>query len=832
MSDQIKKLLPHFIAIIFFIGLSFAYFSPQLEGKRIEQGDIISFTGMRGELDEFSKETGKTYHWNNSMFSGMPWGLLTYARNYNYSRKFAKLLNLGIQRPAGLFITGMLCTYLVLVLLGISPWFSAIAAAAFGFNVNFMVLLEAGHNTKLQVITYLPLVIGGMLLVLRNKELLGSVVFTIGLSLAIFSNHIQMVYYLGLMLGVFYLFHIGFAFKELGANSIVRKTMYLLLGCLLAAGANSGQLLSAKKYSDDTMRGAPILESADGNKSARSSSEVKGLEWNYAMSWSNGVKDLASILIPRAVGGSSGEEIGPDTEAGRLLRQSGASSGSDGNYKAPMYWGALPFTSGPYYLGSVVMLLFCLSLFQMKPKYRWGILAAFLLCLLLSLGKNASWLNRTLFDIFPLFNKFRSPNSVMNVSAVIVTIPAFIGAYNLFTRKDKMQSIKHLYYSIGIVGGAILLMLLAGMSSFSFESAGDSRYQEEVRNIFINTRRTIFRQDAIRSLLFVLAAGGVLWAYLQDRIKSNLAVFGVIGLLVIVDLWSVDKRYFDSDKFVSKNEYSRNFALRKVDQQIKKNEPKGRGYYRVLDLSINTFNSSSTSKHHNTIGGYNAAKLQRYQDLIDYHISQGNQGVLNMLNTKYIIGQNGQLQTNPGALGSAWFVNDVVEVNSPKEEISRLGTINTSNQAVVLRDEFNDELEGFTPGDGLGSITLDEYEPNRLVYNSNTQQDQLAVFSEVWYGPNKGWKVTIDGQETEMLRANYLLRALIVPSGSHKIEFTFKPSTPALPRISSIICSLLIIAGFLFLLYKEVVQPLMASGKNDCSGNCRKVNFRGSFKNR
>jgi hypothetical protein len=818
MVDRLKTLLPHLAAILVFVGITTIYFYPQVEGKVIEQGDIVSHEAMKGEITEFKDKTGKTYNWNNSMFSGMPWGLLVYARDLNYTRKLVRFFRLGISRPIGYFIGAMIASYLVLVLLGVNPWLSALGAIAIGLNVNLMVLLEAGHNTKVQVIAFLPLVAGGMLLVLKKNELAGAIIYTLGLSLCIFLNHIQMVYYFGLLLGIFYLTNFVLSYKEVGLTNLLRKTGILLVGSLLAAGANSGQLISAKNYSDDTMRGAPILEKTE-NRDAKSSSEVKGLEWNYAMSWSNGTNDLLSLLVPRAVGGSSSEEVSPDTETGRLLRQSGSQTGSDGNFRAPMYWGDLPFTSGPYYAGSVVFLLFIISLFLLKPGLRYGFLAAFILCLLLSLGKNASWLNRTLFEYFPLFNKFRSPNSIMSLTAIVMIIPALLGFNELLKNGAGKKGLKGLYYAAGISGGVCALLLLFGPTLLSFTSEGDSRYQEAVVDIFKDTRISLMRSDALRSLMFVLLGGAAIWAYMKERLKSKVALLSILSALTVIDIWGVDRRYFDEDNFVAKREYAQNFQLRPVDKQIKQLEPKGRAYYRVLDLSINTFNSSMTSKHHNTIGGYNAAKLQRYQDMIDYHISKGNQGVLNMLNAKYIINQNGKMQVNPNALGNAWFVQNVTYVDSPNEEINALSNLNTAAEAVILKRDFADQLSGFQPGNGQGEINLVEYEPTRLVYKYDTPADQLAIFSEVWYGPNKGWEVTIDGEKVDMLRANYLLRALVVPAGSHEIIFTFKPRIPSTVRILSIGCSILILIGVAFGLYKAfqsfINAPEIAAAVDD-----------------
>ncbi len=795
MNLHFKKLLPHLLAILSFIVVCSVYFAPQLQGEVTVQGDIVSSRAMSGELKEYEEKTGDIYYWNNGMFAGMPWRLLSYSKELNINRYFTKVFQLWFGRPIGYFLGGMICCYLCLILLGVNPWLSATCSIAFALNTNFLVLWEAGHTNKVLVILHFPLILGGMLLTFRKKLLLGGALFALGLSLTIYHNHIQMVYYLALLLGMFYLVYFTLTLKEKGLYNLLKVTAILIICGLLAAASNSGQLYSSRSYAADTMRGAPILKDQEPREAASSSSEVDGLEWNYAMNWSNGLTDLFSIIVPRAVGGSSGEEVSGDTEAGRLFKQSGAPAGSDGTYQAPMYFGPLPFTSGPYYLGAVVLLLFVLGLMELKPALRWGIISAFLFCMLLSLGKHASWLNRPLFEYLPLFNKFRSPNSIMNVIPLLVAVPAFLGLQRFLKNPDKR--IRKLYIATGITGGLCLILALLGPGLFDFSAPGDVRYPADVREVFVNTRKSLLQSDAFRSLGFIMLSFGLLWAYIKEIIRKNWLVYAGLGLVVLIDLWGVGKRYLDADNFVPKNQYEQNFAPRPVDQQIKAQEPKGRGYYRVFDQSINTFNSSMTSEHHNTIGGYHPAKLQRYQDLIDYYISQGNPAVLNMLNTKYIISPQGQPSTNPAALGNAWFVDSLLKVNTPREEIEALGRINTGTTAIVLSSDFLDPLSGFMPGSGQGSIALVEYEPDNLVYQSSSSEENLAVFSEIWYGPNKGWSATIDGKKTPIIRVNYALRALRVPAGDHRIEFTFKPQLPSLYRILTFSGALLIFLGFL-----------------------------------
>jgi hypothetical protein len=782
-----KKILPHLVAIIVFLVLSAVYFSPQLEGKRIQQGDIVQYEAMQKEVVEFEEKTGETIYWNNGMFAGMPWRMMAVGKSYNFLLSVINPILQFANYPLSYVFWGMVICYLSLVLLGVNPWLSMAGAVAFGFNINHMVLIEAGHNNKIRVITYFPLILSGLFLVKWKKYLLGALLVGIGTSAALYHNHPQMLYYYGLMLIILVVAFAIQAIMEKDYGHLGKSAAFLVLAAILGLGSNLAQIVSTQNYSEDTMRGAPILEQE--NQQPGSSSAVEGLDWEYAMQWSNGTEDLLSIVIPRAVGGSSAEEVSGDSPTGRLLRANNAPRGSDGNYQAPMYWGNLNFTSGPYYIGAGLFFLFILSLFAFSPAIRYGLIAATLMGLLLSMGKEAEWLNHFLFDHFPYFNKFRAPNSLLVSMTSVFVIPAFLGLQKVL--KDKKFSERSLFLATGIAAGIPLLLALVGPGLFDFSGPGDGRYNQQILDTFIEDRISMFRTDAFRSFLFAAMTAGLVLLALRQKLKSLPLIGGILTLLFVIDLFPIGKKYLDADNFVAKRQYEQNFAPRPVDQEILNLEPKGRGYYRVLDLSINTFNSASTSAIHNTIGGYNAAKLQRIQDMIDYHISKNSQEVADMLNTKYFIDGNQQLRKNPGALGNAWLVQEVQFVESPEAEINALNNFDPARQAIIHAGDFGRDIQA---GNGQGSIELVNYRPDQLTYEFNSNADQLAVFSEVWYGPDKGWTATIDGQEADILRANYILRALEIPAGKHTIEFTFEPAvSPALFWTSGICSSLLLI---------------------------------------
>ena len=768
--QKLKPLLFHLLNIVILYIATAVFFGPMMQGKKLPQGDIMSSVSTKREMVEYRQQTGEKVFWSNSMFGGMPF-VTNYGKDMNLTGKVFMLPNKLMPRPAHIIFKAMLFGYLALIILGINPWLSLLGALAFGLTTNHIVITEAGHNSKMACIANFPLILAGFVLVFRKKYLTGGTMLALGSAMAIYARHPQMMYYLfiAMLIGGVAFFVKALMEKELLAFG--KATGVLLLAGALAILSGITHLSSMQNYSRDSMRGEPILQQEAQAVQTGSSSEVDGLAWEYAMQWSNGTLDLWSALVPGVVGGSSAEPIDRDAASARLFQ-------STQDMRAPLYWGDLPFTSGPPYFGAVIALFFILGLFFLPGHIRWWAIGSVAVMLLLSMGDNLSALNRPLFEHLPLYNKFRSPNSILVVTSGLMIFFAVLGMQRLLelTGAERKDAVKKLYYSVGGLGAICLFFAVAGSGFYDFRSAGDARYQDEIVRFFVEDRKALMQADAWRTLAFIIVAGALMWAYLTERMQK-LPVVLALTVLTVADFWMIDRRYINAGSFVNAQQYEQNFQPRPVDQQIMQQEPRGRGYYRVLDLSINTFNSSATSYYHNTIGGYSPVKLQRIQDVIDRHISQNNQAVLNMLNTKYVIGQNGQLSQNPNALGTAWFVEKIIEVNSPNEEISALSNFSPGQEAIVLRSAFSDYLNGFTAGNGQGTITLTEYAPNALTYQSNTSQEQLAVFSEVWYGPDKGWTVTIDGEPAEHIRANYLLRAMRVPAGEHTIRFEFDPAT-------------------------------------------------------
>jgi hypothetical protein len=794
MKNFFKRNYQHLVALAVFLLSSIIYFYPQLQGKVINANDANQFVAMSQEVREYEKETGDVALWTGSMFGGMPTFQLTAPQKKNLLKYVEKVLNLGFDRPVGYFLAGMISFYILLIALGVSPWLSILGALFFAFTTGNMVLTDTGHMTKLKAVFFSPPIIAGMVLIFQNKYKLGGLLFSLFLGLNILANHPQMTYYFGLAMGIFFLMHAVQSIKEKKYADLGKQSLVLLLCCVLALGTSASKLMTTYEYTKSTMRGKPILSETQGG--AVSSSNTDGLEWNYAMNWSNGYVDLLPTYIPMAVGGSTQEVL--DNNSPLIKKVPNLR-----NQPIPLYWGGLSSTAGPYFFGAIVFLLFLFGAFAVKGQFKWWLVSAVVFTFLLSLGKNFEILNRLLFDYFPLFNKFRTPNSVLSVTGIFIPILAIVGLREIIVSKDKTKLLKPLYISAGSLIGIALIMVVMGSSLFEFNGNYDSSFGALVDSIK-EARIDLLISSSMKTIVFLLIGGLLMFLSIKNKISNSILMVG-IGVIAIFDLWVIDKRYLNNEDFASPRTVKQEFELRPVDKQILADPDP---HYRVLDIP--NFASATPSYHHKTIGGYNPAKLQRIQDIIDRHISQNNQGVLNMLNTKYIIfGDNEgrtQVQQNPDALGNAWFIRNIKTAATPDEEIALIGNINPKTE-VIVHQEYNIPA-GEDAYNGQGTISLSEYSLNKMTYASSTTTDQLAVFSEVWYQP--GWQAYIDGQPQEHFRVNYFLRGMKVPAGNHTIVFEFKPSSYVMGENISLIFSLLILCLGVVLGYKEL-KPLIKS---------------------
>lgn len=792
MHFNIKTIYPYVLPIVLIIFVNIFYFSPQFSGKVVPQGDIIQHIGMSKEAVDYREKTGEEALWTNAMFGGMPTYQISAKNKNNLLQYVEKAMTLYIGRPAGYFIAGMIGFYVLMLLLGVSPWLSLLGAFLFGFTTNSLTLFEAGHNSKLMAIMTSAPVIAGVILTFRQKYLLGAAVFGVAFGVNIGANHPQMTYYLGICLAILVVMEFVKSIKSKTLSSFSRALLIMSCVAILAIGASASKLWPTYEYTKDTMRGGSILKSEADNKTPANSKG--GLQWTYAMEWSNGVGDLLATFIPKIVGGGSGEWLDGKSSLAKAVGQRQA-------FQAPTYFGSLPFTSGPAYFGVVACLLFILGLFVVDGNIKWWALGAVTLTVLISMGKHFGLLNQFLFDYFPLFNKFRAPSSILSITAIFIPMLGILGLSELIRQKEKHIYIKPLLISAGVFAFISFIIWIGGSSFFDLNSPGDERYKE-IKDALLDQRAEMMASSAFRSLILILLTTAILFGFIKGKINQTILISS-ISVLGLFDLIQIGKGYLDKRDFVTKTAYKSEFAPRPVDQQIlQDNDPN----FRVLDLSVNTFNSATPSYFHKTIGGYHAAKLQRYQDIIERHITKNNQNVLNMLNTKYFITQgqdgNATVQRNPAALGNAWFVNKITLVDSPDAEIDSLSAFDPAGQAFVS-NTFKDYVGGLTPSKN-GSITLKSYTPNKLEYDVDTNGDQLAVFSEIWYGPNKGWNAYIDGKEVEHIRANYVLRALKIPSGKHNIVFEFKPSSYFTGEIISLISSILLLGLLFYVIYLSV----------------------------
>ncbi|MBC6996676.1 YfhO family protein [Neolewinella lacunae] len=798
-----KPLLPHLIAVAAFFLVVVVMFSPQFQGKTLQMGDIRNYTGAAKESLDYAAATGERANWTGSSFGGMPTFQISSVQDGNQLVYVEKPLQGFLPRPAGYFFAGMLACYLLLILLGVSPWLSIAGAVGAAISTNNLVLFEAGHMTKLLVVLYLPLVAAGILVAFRRQYLLGGLLFALGMGLVIKANHHQMIYYFGLTLPFFGAARLWEDYRAGNLLHFGKATGVLVLGLLLAVGAGASNLMTTLEYAPSTMRGGQVLETpldASGGEAAPQT----GLEWEYAMQWSNGFKDILASYAPLAAGGGSGEEIANDTALGQAMRRAGFNIPK--TFAAPLYHGALPFTEGPIYLGAVIWALFIFGLFAARRSMAIWLGLGTLLIFLLSAGKNLEGLNRFLYDTLPQLNKFRAPSSALSVCTFLMLLLGVLGIHNwLKTRADEPAKARQQLLYAGIaaaVGGALVAVVLPGFLSFSAATdagtlqrfTGGQIDVSPLLNALEDTRAALYRADAWRSFLFVGLTFGALFALFRGWL-SPLTASLAVAVLLVADFGGVNGRYVAKDDWTKQTRASQPFSPSPADQQILQDPDP---HYRVMNLTVSTFQDPSTSYFHKSIGGYSAVKMRRYQDLIDGYLAERDLDVLNMLNTRYFIvpGQDGtpQAQQNPAAFGPAWLVSNIQMVNSNDAEFAALGTVEDLKNTAIVHQDFSAAVAGLQPS-GQGTISLTKYSPQELDYRFQSDQEQLVVFSEIWYGPDLGWEATIDGQPADLIRTNYLLRGLRVPAGQHEIKMVFRPASYFTGTTISLLSSLLIILG-------------------------------------
>lgn len=807
------------VAIVAFICIAYAYAPQVLTGKVVNQSDISSWQGMANEIVTHNQANpdNKTL-WTNSMFSGMPATTISVIYDGDYTDPIYKLLFTG-ERPASYLLISLVGGFLLFLAFGVNVWLAFLGAIAISFCSYNMQIIQVGHNSKMVAIAFMPWVLAAIVYAYRKCAWWGGLLFAFALSFQIKANHPQITYYLAMILIGYGIWQLCVAVKEKTLPRFIRTSVILLAAGLIGISTNVNHLWPTYEYAQHTMRGGSELSPAGTDPADESGTEGtagektrSGLDLEYATQWSYGIEETANLLIPNFNGGSSAGALGRDSETYKILKQSGYQGAEQVIKQLPLYWGPQPPTAGPMYMGAISIFLFVLGFFVLKGGIRWWIGGVSLLALMLGWGYHLMPVSEFFFNCVPMYNKFRTVSMILVILQILIPVMAVLTVNQLLfqenggiPKQDLSKIKKGFYWALGLTAGFSLIFALIPSLAGSFVSGSDSQMPEDLIPALVEDRMSLLRADAFRTLAFILLGAGVLWVACIGKLKKQYAVIALIGL-VLIDLWSVDKRYLNDSHFVTQKEFKNALNIRPVDNMILEDKDPN---YRVLDLSVSTFNDAYVSYHHKTIGGYSAAKIQRYQDLIDRNISvemndiakelRGVQTieqaqaaltyhpVLSMLNTRYIvIDPNAPALTNPYALGNAWFVNEIIPVKNADQEIAKLKEIDPARQAVVIERFLNEQAllaeakktldaAGNTQLDSTASITLTSYAPNKLIYKSNSIIPQTALFSEVYYHP--GWMATIDGVEAPIFQANWILRGLQVPAGEHEIVFTFLPES-------------------------------------------------------
>lgn len=803
MSFSIKRFLPHILILVGFVALSLAYFSPVLQGKKINQSDIMHYIGMAEQQKEFAKTTGEETYWTNSAFGGMP----TYQLGAEYPHNYIKKLDLTLRflpRPADYLFLYFIGFYILLLSLKVDFKLAALGAIAFGFSTYLIIILGVGHNSKAHAIAYMPLVLAGIVLTFRKKYILGFILTAIALGLELVANHFQMTYYLLLLVLVLGLAYLIDSYRKKVLPHFFKSVGLLSIAAILAVGLNATNIMATQEYVKESARGQSDLTiNPDG-----SPKEVTtGLDKDYITEYSYGILETFNLYIPKFMGGGNYEDVGKDSETYEAYINLGASpmEALDAARNAPMYWGDQPIVEAPAYVGAVIIFLFVLGLFLVKGRLKWWLVGGTLLSLLLSYGKNLGFLTNFFIDYVPFYNKFRAVSSIQVILELCIPVLGIFALSRLFDsfQKDE-EKLKALLYSVGITAGLAIIFLLFKSTLFDFEGLRDDQYIGAYGQAFmdavIEDRKSLMTTDTLRTLILVLLSAGTIYLFLKKKLSENLVVV-VFAVLILFDLVTVDKQYVNNDDFISAIKVDKPYQPNQADKEILKDK----GHFRVMDMSSEGQRMpAKAAYYHNSLMGYSAAKLGRVEELLEFHVYKNNMNVLNMLNTKYIIAEDqGQIfpYTNTEANGNAWFVSELKFVANANEEIVALDSLNTKTTA-VLDHEFQaaHNLKTTYQVDSTASIQLKEFKPNYLKYESNNSNEGLAVFSEIYYA--QGWNAYINGALTPHFRVNYVLRALELPKGKHTIEFKFEPQVVAtgskVALASSVILGLLLLVGVFF----------------------------------
>ena len=812
----LTKFAPHIAAFLLFVVISFMYFSPVMEGKQLIGHDTESWMCMAKETLDYNATHNDVTLWTNSMFGGMPTYQISMTQPYNLIKYVEDMIHIFPNTVYNLMLY-LIGFYILLLAFKVNPWLAIVGAIAFSFaSYNFIIIL-AGHNSKAITIAYMAPLIGSVFMAFRRKRILGSLLTAFFLSLAVRANHVQILYYTVFILIFLAVVEFIYSIKDKELTAFFKTSGMLIVAAIIAVGMNATSLLTTYDYSKATMRGESNGLTVDTQNSQH------GLNRDYITQWSYGVDETMTLLIPNFKGGGSGGTLASDSETGKKLTSLGAPDVDKilKENQFPLYWGSQPFTSGPVYIGAIICFLFVLGLFLVDKRTKWWLLPMIVLTVMLSWGKNFMWLTDIFINYVPLYNKFRTVSMTLVATGFGITLMAILALKEVFNEKiDKKKLIRPLMISAAIVGGIALIFALMPSLSGDFISPSDAQYTGN--NAFLKEtlpmdRAALLRADAFRSLMFVLLSAGLIWLYIKNYLKLKVA-YVLLGILILLDLVPVAKRYLNDNSFQRPRHIETLIAPSKADNFILQDKSQ----FRVLDGTVSIFNDASPSYFHKNIGGYHAAKLRRYQELINMHIEKeigrmfatfgratspaiinntmDSLGVLNMLNMKYLIyNKEAAPVINPHANGNAWFVSNIRIAENANEEMKLVGEINTKREMVVDK-AFASQLPTKLVTDTTARIALVNYAPNDLKYSFSSKTDQVVVFSEIYY--DKGWNAYINGNKVPYVRANYLLRAMPLKAGNYEIEYKFEPTSYSLGNTIALISSLLLVLsllGYIFL---------------------------------
>ena len=792
-KDLLKKIFPYAVAIVIFILFAIIYCLPTLEGKVVRGGDILSWQGSYQEAKTYNDKGDYTF-WTGSMFSGMP----TYQigggkiQSETYLNPLVKISSLGFKDTLRLLIWYLLGFFILLKAFKVNTLFSIIGAMAITLSSYFFIIIEAGHVTKAIAIAMMAPVIAGFFLIFNKKYVWGAIMIMVCVMIGL-TKHPQMAYYYFLLIGCLFVAELFIHIKEKRLKEFLIATLIFGAAVGVGMGTRYTSVKLNQEFVKETMRGGHSeleKENDDQNK-------TEGLDLDYATQWSYGIDETFTLLIPNFMGASSHYNVGTNSKVYQELINNRVPKKNSADFckNVPTYWGTQPFTSGPVYVGAIICFLFVLGLCIVKGPYKWALLVATIFSVLLSWGKNFMPLTELFFNYFPLYNKFRTVASILVVAEVTMPLLGFLAIKNIMEKQiAKEKLLKNIYISAGITAGICLIFALFGGLFYDFTSLNDesifAQFPDWLGSAIVAERASMLRADAFRSFAFILLGAGALWLFVKEKLKLPYFI-GILGILILADMVPVAKRFLNNDSFVSQKNEINYFKKQPYEEYILQDTDP---HFRVFNLTTNSFNESRTSYYLKHIGGYNAAKLRRYQDLISEHIYKNNMEVINMLNTKYFIvkGQNNEPmpQYNPNAMGNAWYIDSVLVVNTPNEECDALNEINLRTTA-VLDVEFAGFVKDFIPGkDSTAQVTFLSYAPNALEYQTQSAEDGIVVFSEIYYP--YGWHAYIDGKPVEHFRVNYALRALNVPAGEHHIRFEFKPDVIKKAEPISILCIIIL----------------------------------------